>query len=192
MQPGCTLPYNETKGLNCKGNPRKDQKGYILPCLGLSLRKWAHITSTGMHAAPGIDSQGPISRHDNPTTFLRGACSGFGDSDFISLATGVQTLGCQVRWPHLAPVDWLIWKGASPPGMLGQGVQEHKGISQNCEPAKGVPPFRPVETGICFGMLASERHSGSLSASLSRPISFAGNRAVTIGHWAAACVNVNN
>jgi hypothetical protein len=75
--------------------------------------------------------------------------------------------------------------------MLGQGVQEHKGISQNYEPAEGVPPIRPVEACVCFGMLTSQRHNGSLIASLSCPISFAGNQAVTLGHWAAACADAN-
>lgn len=45
--------------------------------------------------------------------------------------------------------------GASPPGMLGQGLQEHKGVSQNQEPAKGVPPIRLAKNMVCFGMLAS-------------------------------------
>lgn len=82
--------------------------------------------------------------------------------------------------------------GASPPSMLEQGVQEHKAISQNYEPAEGAPPIRTVEACICFGLLASERHNGSLITSLSCPISFAGNRAVTLGLWAAACVTVSN
>lgn len=48
--------------------------------------------SIGPHAAPGIDSQDPISLQDDPTTFPGGSCSASGDSDFISLVTGAETL----------------------------------------------------------------------------------------------------
>lgn len=178
----------ETKGLKGKGRLREGAESYSPLCLGLDLWKEMHWYTQML--LPGIGSQHSVSLYENPTALLRGTCSGSGDSDFICLAhwgTNSRMPG-KVTSPGTSELMHSTGggEGASPPGVLGQRLLGAQRNQSELRTSQGSATHQTGQNTVCFGMLASKRHNGSLITSLGCPISFTGNRTVPQRSWAGA------
>ena len=123
-----------------------------------------------------------------------GARLGFGDGDFTSLATGVWTLGCQERWPHLVPVDWLICRGLDLSACWDKDPGSEKESGEAQESSKGALPVRLVRTQVHFVKPTPKKQKERLIASQSFPHNLTGDETLTLRHWTEGwrhCVNVN-